>query len=262
MQTLMTSKINETKTIQQVVNFLRKKFPRKNASKWDNTRLINAKFKNQQLKNISVGLDIKKDDLEKILMTNTNLVVTHHPLWINSEDIDNGVKHIRQFLIKNKIVFLPLHTPFDISSEGTNFQIIKQLGICDTNTIKQQGYLTYANLITPTDISHLAEIIKSKFNTQCKWRICKPLSQIKRFAICAGGGYSLVKNVDWQQSEIFITGDLKYHDWIDVERNGYNVIDIGHEVENIFTDFITNLLEEKFAIKVCQIKNQKLFTTI
>ena len=52
--------------------------------------------------------------------------------------------------------------------------------------------------------------------------------RITRVAVCAGSGGSLMGKVLAAGAEVFITGDMKYHDARFAEESGLAVIDIGH----------------------------------
>jgi len=68
---------------------------------------------------------------------------------------------------------------------------------------------------------------------------------IKRVSLCGGAGSFLISNAIANNSDIFLTADLKYHDFF--EANDSMVIaDIGHfESEQFTTDLVYGLLKEK-----------------
>lgn len=70
---------------------------------------------------------------------------------------------------------------------------------------------------------------------------------IKKVALCGGAGSFLVSKALAAGADIFITGDMKYHEFFDA--NGRMVIaDIGHfESEQFTTDLLVDILREKFT---------------
>jgi len=70
---------------------------------------------------------------------------------------------------------------------------------------------------------------------------------IKKVALCGGAGSFLVSNALRAGADIFITGDMKYHEFFDA--NGKMIIaDIGHfESEQYTTDLLVDILREKFT---------------
>ena len=69
---------------------------------------------------------------------------------------------------------------------------------------------------------------------------------VKRVAICGGAGSFLVPSALAAGADMYITADMKYHEFFDA--NGRMVIaDIGHyESEQFTVDLLTEILEEKF----------------
>lgn len=70
---------------------------------------------------------------------------------------------------------------------------------------------------------------------------------VKKVALCGGAGSFLVSRALSAGADIYITGDMKYHEFFDA--NGRLVIaDIGHfESEQFTTDLLINILQENFT---------------
>ena len=75
-----------------------------------------------------------------------------------------------------------------------------------------------------------------------------PLSgkQVKKIALCGGAGSFLIEAAIAASAQVYITGDVKYHEFFDA--NGRLVItDIGHfESEQFTIDLLFDILREKF----------------
>lgn len=69
---------------------------------------------------------------------------------------------------------------------------------------------------------------------------------IKRVSLCGGAGSFLISNAIANNSDIFLTSDLKYHDFFEA-GDRMVLADIGHfESEQFTTDLVYGLLKEKF----------------
>ena len=69
---------------------------------------------------------------------------------------------------------------------------------------------------------------------------------IKKVAVCGGAGSFLIKNAIQQGADIYITADVKYHEFFDAEGK-IVIADIGHyESEQFTIDLIHEILVEKF----------------
>lgn len=69
---------------------------------------------------------------------------------------------------------------------------------------------------------------------------------VKKIAVCGGAGSFLLKNAIQQKADIYITADVKYHEFFEAEGR-LVLADIGHyESEQFTIDLMHNLLVEKF----------------
>lgn len=70
---------------------------------------------------------------------------------------------------------------------------------------------------------------------------------IKKVAVCGGSGSFLLKDALAQKADIYITADMKYHEFFDAE-NKILIADIGHyESEQYTSELIVAYLKEKFS---------------
>ncbi len=91
------------------------------------------------------------------------------------------------------------------------------------------------------------KIIKNTFACGCvryTELINKP---IKKVAVCGGAGSFLLKDAIASNADVYITGDMKYHEFFDAEGR-ILIADIGHyESEQYTSDLIVAFLKEKFT---------------
>ena len=70
---------------------------------------------------------------------------------------------------------------------------------------------------------------------------------IKKVALCGGGGSFLLKNAIGSGSEAFITSDVKYHEYFDVEKK-LLLVDTGHyESEQFSPEIFYDIIQKKFT---------------
>lgn len=71
--------------------------------------------------------------------------------------------------------------------------------------------------------------------------------KINKVAVCGGSGAFLINNAKSKGADIFITGDIKYHEFFDAD--GQMIIaDVGHyESEQFTKDILYNLITENFS---------------
>lgn len=85
--------------------------------------------------------------------------------------------------------------------------------------------------------------------------------KIKKVAICGGSGSFLINNAIAKGADIFITGDIKYHQFFDAD-NKIIIADIGHyESEQFAKEIIYNVLIKKipnFAVQISKLNTNPI----
>lgn len=70
--------------------------------------------------------------------------------------------------------------------------------------------------------------------------------KIKKVAVCGGAGIFLLPAAKREKADIFITSDIKYHEFFDAE-NQMIIADIGHYESEIYTkELLMEILSQKF----------------
>jgi len=71
---------------------------------------------------------------------------------------------------------------------------------------------------------------------------------IKKVAVCTGSGRDLLTKAIKLQADLFLTGELGYHDYLTALDHGIAVITAGHRsTENCFIQLMTDYLNTSFA---------------
>ncbi len=115
------------------------------------------------------------------------------------------------------------------------------------NNDKFTGAGMIGTLDKPEDAMEFLKRIKEIFACGIIKYTSLPDTSISKVAYCGGAGSFLIKEAKNQKADIFITGDLKYHEYFDAE-NEIVICDIGHyESEQFTTNLLADKLKEKFT---------------
>ncbi|HNW51017.1 MAG TPA: Nif3-like dinuclear metal center hexameric protein [Prolixibacteraceae bacterium] len=103
------------------------------------------------------------------------------------------------------------------------------------------------------DASAFLQQVKNVFNCQVIRFSGNENRKIKKVALCGGAGFSLLGDAIRANADIFITGDVKYHQFFDAEEK-IILADIGHYeseqfTKELFYEIVTNKFS-KFAIRL------------
>ncbi len=113
------------------------------------------------------------------------------------------------------------------------------------NSGNVQGLGVVGNLDEEMSGIEFIEFIKNKLNIN-NLRGSGPMpKEVKKVAVCSGAGANYMHKAKFSGADVFITGDLKYHDGQTAEEIGLFVLDAGHfSTEIIVTQYLSEYLEE------------------
>lgn len=114
------------------------------------------------------------------------------------------------------------------------------------NVNHRVGLGMVGELEKPMNEKKFLELLKEKFNAECLRHTDFLNRSIKRVAVCGGSGSSLIKKAMHTGADVFVTGDIKYHQFFEAE-NRIMLVDLGHyETEQVTKALFYELLNKKF----------------
>lgn len=195
--------------IKEFYNYLDAKYPFDTQADWDASRMI--VYHQREIKTIVVTLDLDANALAYSLKNRADLIISHHPLFIDPPANENlHAREIFASLEKSQINVIFLHTPFDQAKEGMNFSIAAALQLLNPRFPSNNHNYIIADLPTPMELGAYIKVIKHqmsldfvKIDPRCVKR------KISTLAICGGSGGSFIP--DLEAVDAYLTCDLKYH---------------------------------------------------
>ena len=129
------------------------------------------------------------------------------------------------------------------------------------NLNPRAGIGMVGRLKKPEDEKSFLERIKNIFKTDCIRHTDLLGKKIERVAFCGGSGASLIPKAIGAGADIFITSDVKYHQFFDANSK-IIIADIGHFESDQFTvDIFYELLTKKlpnFAVLKTKVKTNPI----
>ncbi|QNK77510.1 Nif3-like dinuclear metal center hexameric protein [Winogradskyella sp. PAMC22761] len=143
-------------------------------------------------------------------------------------------KHLQSIILKT---LFQTHPYEEVAYEITTLE----------NTNQHIGIGMVGELETALEIKDCLNFIKTRMNTECI-RHSKSLNRpIKRIAVLGGSGSFAIPAAKAMNADLFITADLKYHDFFSAE-NDIILADIGHyESEQFTKSFLVDYLSKKIT---------------
>ena len=236
----------------EVIEILNKIAPENFALEWDNVGLLVGE-KKMEIKKIVIGLDLTDEIMDKAINLNANMIITHHPIFFRgikkiNDDDKESLRTMK--LIKNNICFYAMHTNLDISDYGTNFCLCKKLELENINGLENLNYGFMGRtgfLKKRLSLGDFVLFVKDKLGLE-KVNFCGNKGGIiNKVGLCSGSGankkyFLLAKE---KKCDVYLTGDVKYHDFLLAHDLELNLIDITHYAsEKIFIDELKIELEK------------------
>lgn len=200
-------------------------------------------------------LDVTEAVIDEAIALGYNLVVSHHPLVFRGVKSITGRDYVGRCLlkaIKNDIALYAAHTNLDNAPGGVNFAIARKLGLEDMRFLAPQdgsGQEGGSGLIgtlpdweTETDFLRR---VKKTFETGCVRHSRMTGRQIRTVALCGGAGSFLIADAVAAGADVFLTGEIRYHEYFGHERE-ILLAEIGHyESEQYTRQLLADILHEQ-----------------
>lgn len=94
---------------------------------------------------------------------------------------------------------------------------------------------------------HFLDLVKNTFACGVIKYTKKRGKSIKKVAVCGGAGSFLISQAIAKNADVYITSDVKYHEFFDADNQIF-LLDIGHyESEQFTKDLIADILKKNFS---------------
>lgn len=118
------------------------------------------------------------------------------------------------------------------------------------------------NLENETGSGEFLQKLKGIFDTGCIRHTKIIHEKVKKIAVCGGSGIFLLYDAVKAGADVFVTGDVKYHDFFEAD-NKIIIADVGHfESEQFTKDLLMNLLKKNistFAVQISKVKTNPVY---
>jgi dinuclear metal center YbgI/SA1388 family protein len=225
-----------TATVGEVLAVLDRLAPARLAEDWDNVGL-QVGDPAWPAGQIMIALDPTAAVVDEAIRRRADLLVTHHPLIFRPLRQVNLATHIGRLidrLITGRVAVISAHTNLDSVQGGINDVLVDMLALQNPKVLQaaaaeaDAGLGRVGELPQPCRFEELVEDIKRRMGLAQIRYAGHPPDPVKRVAVCSGSGGGLVATFLESTAEVFVTGDVRYHDAREIEAHQRGIIDIGH----------------------------------
>ena len=189
-----------------------------------------------------------------------NLVISHHPLIFRGLKKIMGrtpVERTVAMAIKHDITIYSAHTNMDSAWQGVSFRMADKIGMTDVQFLDDNQVPPYGTEqcatagcgvignIEPMPARDVLRRVKEAFEVGAVRYSGDGDRIVWRVALCGGaGGFLLDKAVD-MGADLYVTADMRYHDFLDNAQR-IVVADIGHyESEHFTKEIFLEIIQKK-----------------
>ena len=228
--------------------------------KWDNSGLCIGSPEDE-VNSVLLGLDCTPELVDEAVACGADMIVTHHPLIFSglkkiSPDDLVGAAVIKA--VKAGISIYAAHTSADKVIAGVSGAMAARLGLGNVTILDEDGDGTglgvVGDLPEAVTAAEAVKLVKERFSLKAM-RASRPVEgKISRVAMCGGSGGSLIAAAQAAGAQLYISGDISYHNFF--TKEGFMIMDIGHyESEIEIVDILFSLIKKKFptfAVRITQ----------
>lgn len=228
------------------ISILERKYPKVLAEEWDNVGLLVGDAE-KEVHNILLALDVTEEVIDFAVTHSFDMIISHHPI------IFRGIKRVLQQdvlgakifkLVKHGINVYTLHTNLDAQKAGLNDYILEKLGVTVSTVLEKRedgtGIGRMFQYPEGKSVEEIQKLLSHKLGLSFQRYIGNDMQQVvHRVCLVNGSGMSYWRMAKSKGAELFITGDVSYHDALDAKECGMSVIDMGHyEAEYFFAELL------------------------
>ena len=263
--------------VSEILSYITEEAPLCWQESYDNSGLLIGDS-NALVDKVLLSLDVTEEVIDEAIDNSFHMIISHHPLifkGVKNILADDATGKMIMKAIKHDISIAAMHTNIDNSFYGVNRVLAEKLGLRDLNILHLNNSATWRLDDSATQIgsgmigvleNEMSELdflkmIKEKLNVP-SIRHSKLLNKnIRKVAICGGSGSFLINDAKRCAADVYLTADLKYHDFFEAD-NEILIIDAGHfETEQftkqLFADIILKK-NPKFAVQISSVKTNSV----
>lgn len=246
--------------VKDIVDFMENWAKNSYQLSWDNSG--KQIFFEEMTNSIIIGMDVTDKLIKEAINSNSKLIITHHPLFFG--EIKNIIKGTYSGdniinLLENKISVFSAHTSLDIAQGGVNDSLFNKLLLKDREILafeeeKPMGLV--GTLKEPMKFKDFLQNISTELNIKNTKSYGKnPYKKIRKVALMGGAGSLFINNAK-NIADVYLTGDVKYHEGQWAYENDFIVVDLGHfHSEKFVLEEIKNRILIEFPnldMKICE----------
>ena len=245
--------------IREITDAIEQYAPLRLQEEWDNAG-IQVGNPDADITGVLLCTDATEAVVAEAIDRGFNLVISHHPLIFHGLKKIMGrtpVERTVAMAIKHDITIYSAHTNMDSAWQGVSFRMADKIGMTgirflDDNHVDPYGEQESTSAgcgvigdIEPMTAREVLKRVKAAFEVGAVRYSGDGNTIVTRMALCGGAGAFLLDKAVEQGAQLYVTADMRYHDFLDWHQR-IVVADIGHyESEHFTKEIFLEIIQKK-----------------
>ena len=232
--------------IDALIGELEKFAPKSLAEEFDRVGLMVGGGE-RECASVMLALDLTDKVIDEAISAGANLIVTHHPyIWDPMKNIDFSTIQGRQIkaLIENGITVYSMHTNLDKAEQGLNVTLAKALG----KNVRRDEEGVGAIFEVDESLSSLAKRTAAFLDDDTVKFVGEDRRVRVAYVVTGSGGSEFDRA--FSVADVFLTGELKHHQYLDAIARGKALIEFSHYYSEIIMQDILERALSSTGVKI------------
>ena len=245
--------------IREITDAIEQYAPLRLQEEWDNAG-IQVGDPDADITGVLLCTDATEAVVAEAIERGFNLVIAHHPLIFRGLKKIMGrtpVERAVAMAIKHDITIYSAHTNMDSAWQGVSFRMADKIGMTnvrflDDNRVEPYGEHESTSAgcgvigdIEPMAAREVMKRVKAAFEVGAVRYSGDAERIVSRVALCGGAGGFLLDKAVAMGAQMYVTADMRYHDFLDNAQR-IVVADIGHyESEHFTKEIFLEIIQKK-----------------
>lgn len=216
--------------IESILQWIREIAPEETAEPWDRVGLMIGDPRGETDR-VLLALDVTLPVAMEAVRKNCGLLVSHHPLFFRPIDrltLDTPEGSTALFCAEHGIAVYSAHTNLDASPEGTWKEAARLLQASSVVPLPGFPCAGLARYLEPLDSYAFLRLIRGAFGSKVIQSIGLIPERFDTFVIATGAGYDALSWAKAAGAQVFVTGEMKYHEAVSAKVSGLWCLEAGH----------------------------------
>ena len=183
----------------------------------------------REIRKVMLSLDITYSVIDEAVEQGVDLILTHHPALFTAQKSFSPFDRIYR-LIEKGIAAVAAHTNLDMAQGGVNDVLAKAAWLTDVEPwcgddpsfVCRKGVLA-----GEMDLAEYSAKLKETLHAN-NLRYADGGKPVRKVVLCGGSGGDLWEALVGTDVDTLLTGEAKYHHFLEAAQAGINLIEAGH----------------------------------